>query len=77
VPNAFRAKEQSVVQVVISFAPVRKRFPRVENERQIQPEITDTSLERQKWLDIVGQWPQCIFTPDEIKPGDQTWKLLL
>jgi hypothetical protein len=46
VPNAFRAKEQSVVQVVISFAPVRKRFPRVENERQIQPEITDTSLER-------------------------------
>ena len=33
VPNALRAEEQGVVQIVISFAPVRKRFACVENER--------------------------------------------
>jgi len=46
VSDPFRAEEQGVVKIIIIFAPVGKRLPCVENERQIQIEIFDTTLER-------------------------------
>ena len=77
VPNAFCSEEQGVVQIIISFAPVRKRFARVENERQVQAKIVSTLLESQKGFDIVCQRPPCIFIPNKIKAGNQIRKLLL
>jgi len=77
VADSFRAEKQGIVQIVISFAPVRKRFARVENEWQIQAKIVSTSFESQKGLDIVGQRPRYIFIPNDIKPSNQIRKFLL
>ncbi len=75
--NAFRSEEQGIVQVVVGFPAVGKRFACVENERQIQPKVSDTLFECKKWLDIVKQRSVPIFISNDIKPSDQVRELLL
>ena len=65
--NAFRSKEDSIVEVIVCLGPISQCFPGVENKGEGDAFSLNAVLERDEGLAEVRQGVVRVFVPDQIE----------